>query len=39
MLDGLFIGDPDSSQIKINPASYESGVLIISSWQHPARVG
>jgi hypothetical protein len=26
-------------QIKINPASSESGVFIISSWQHPARVG
>ena len=24
---------------KINPASSESGVLIISSWQHSARVG
>jgi hypothetical protein len=26
-------------QIKTNPASSESGGLIISSWQHPARVG
>jgi hypothetical protein len=24
---------------KINPASSESGVLIISSWQYPTRVG